>query len=434
MLGAVTHGEAFGGLAVALGIGFLIGLQREQQSRAHEQTQSKFGGVRTYSLAALLGAVCALLARAYGAWTIGAGLLLLLVPLAISFADDIRRDRDRGITSEVAFLLTYLLGVLALSADVLPDAKTRYLVVAAIGVTAGALLSFKKPLHAWVHKLSDEDIFATVKFALLAIIALPLLPNQGFGPYKAVNPAHIGYMVVLIAGISFAGYVAIRVMGPGRGMGVVGFLGGLASSTAVTLSLSGRAKKDPGAATPFAMAIVLASVVMAVRVIAEVAVVNSGLVPMLAIPVGAMAAAGLIAAFVLHRLAKQDVEKGQEVRFANPFEIGSALKLAAIFVVVLVVSKFAQAKMGPAGIYAAGAVAGLTDVDAITLSMARLAKEGLDPRQATLSILLAVASNTLVKAGMTIALGGWVLGRRTLPAFVAMAVAGAAGAALLFLR
>lgn len=430
----MDHGEAFGGLAVALGVGFLIGLQREQQQRTAEPTAPKFGGVRTYSLAALLGGVCALLARPFGAWIIGAGLVALLVPLMVSFADDIRRDRDRGITSEVAFLLTYLLGVMALAVDVLPSPKARYLVVAAVGVAAGALLSFKKPLHAWVSKLSQEDIFATVKFALLAVIVLPLLPDQGFGPYKAINPARVGYMVTLIAGISFAGYVAIRVMGAGRGMGVLGLLGGLASSTAVTLSLSGRVKKDPDCATPCAMAIVLASTVMAARVIGEVAVVNPGLVPVVAIPVGAMMAAGLIAALILHRLAKKAAEEGEAIRFSNPFELTSALKLGAVFVLVIVVTKFAQAKLGTAGLFAAAGIAGLTDVDAITLSTARLAKEGLPANQAAFAILLAVAANTLVKGGMTVVLGGWRLGRRTLPAFAAMAAAGGVAAALLWLR
>lgn len=424
--------ETFGGLGVALGVGFLIGLQRERQQRAQEPTASKFGGVRTYSLAALLGGVCSLLARPFGAWIIGAGLLTLLVPLVISFADDVRRDRDRGITSEVAFLLTYLLGVLALASDLLPTPKDRYLVTAALGVAAGALLSFKQPLHAWVRKLSDEDVFATVKFAVLAIIVLPLLPNEGYGHYK-INPRSVGLLVTLVAGISFAGYVAVRTLGAGRGMGVVGLLGGLASSTAVTLSLSGRAKRDPDLAARCAMAIVLASSVMAPRVLAEVAVVNPGLVPSVAWPMGAMTAAGLVSALLLARFAKQAARDGEEVRFSNPFELGAALKLGAVFVVVLLVSKFAQEKLGTGGIYAAGALAGLTDVDAVTLSMARMAKEGLAPRHAAVAILIAVASNTLVKAGMTVVLGGWALGRRALPAFAAMIVSGAAGAAVLVL-
>jgi uncharacterized membrane protein (DUF4010 family) len=428
--GFVDHEDVFAGLAVALGVGFLIGLQREQQSAAREQGSRGFGGIRTYPLAALLGAACALLARGLGAWIVGAGLMVLLVPLAIGFADDVRRDRDRGITSEVAFVLTYLLGALSVSSGILPTPKERYLVVAAAGVAAGALLSFKQPLHAWAAKLSQEDVFATIKFAVLAVIVLPLLPNKAYGRF-GINPSNVGLMVTLIAGISFAGYVAIRALGPGRGLGVVGLLGGLASSTAVTLSLSGRAKREPDVATPCAMAIVLASSVMPPRVIAEVAVVNPALVPAVAWPMAAMAAAGLLSAFLLARSAKK-ARAGEEVAFHNPFELASALKLGAVFVVVLIVSKFAQQELGTAGIYAAGALAGLTDVDAVTLSMANLARQGLAPRHAAITILIAVASNTIIKAGMTVVLGGWALGRRTLPAFLAMTLAGAAGAVALF--
>jgi uncharacterized membrane protein (DUF4010 family) len=427
--------EIYAGLGVSLGLGFLIGLQRERQQQTDDKNQPRsFGGVRTYSLAALLGAACALLSRPYGAWTIGAGLAALLVPLALGFLHDLRQDSGRGITSEVAFLLTYLLGALALSPAVLPDAKERYLLTAAVGVTVGALLSFKGPLHAWARRLSQEDILATAKFAVLAIIILPLLPNKNLGPWGVVNPSKIGLLIVLIAGISFAGYIAIRALGPGRGLGVIGLLGGLASSTAVTLSLSGRTKANRDTATPCAMAIVLACSVMAPRVVAEVAVVNPALVPSVAWPMGGMAAAGLVAAFILHRLAKQGARQGEEVRFSNPFELGSALKMGAIFVVVLLVSTFAQKKLGTAGVYAAAGLAGLTDVDAITLSMARLANEGFDPRQASVAILIGAASNTIVKAGMTVVLGGWVLGRRALPAFVAMLLGGAAGAAVLWLR
>lgn len=425
--------EIFGGLAVSLGVGFLIGLQREQ-SAVGDPSPRGLGGIRTYPLAALLGSTCALLAKPLGAWVVGAGLLVLLLPIAIAFADDVRRDRDRGITSEVAFVLTFLLGVLALSPDILPVPKTRFLVAAAVGVSAAALLSLKQPLHAWVARISSEDMYATVKFAVLAVIVLPLLPDKPYGPYGGVNPFHVGLLVTLIAGVSFAGYVAVRALGPGRGLGVTGLLGGLASSTAVTLSFSGRAKREPAMAALCALGIVLASAVMAVRVVAEVAVVNTDLVPALALPVGAMATAGGAAALLLRGRSGPSTTGAEPVVFVNPFELTSALKLGAVFIAILFVSKAAQTHFGSSGMYVASALAGLTDVDAVTLSMARLELEGLDRREAVTNILLAAGMNTLVKAGMTVALGGWALGRRTLPAFAAMLAAGAAGVAWLWLR
>jgi uncharacterized membrane protein (DUF4010 family) len=430
----MQQGEVFGGLAVALGVGFLIGLQREQAVAGGGGTSRSLGGIRTYPLAALLGAACSLLARPLGPWIVGGGLLVLLVPIAIGYVDDVRRDRDRGITSEVAFVLTYLLGVLALTPDLLPTPKDRLLVTAAVGVAAGALLSLKRPLHAWVARISSTDIYATVKFAVLAVIVLPLLPDRAYGPYAVVNPFHVGLMIVLIAGVSFVGYVAVRALGPGRGMGITGLVGGLASSTAVTLSLSSRAKREPDAAGPYALGVVLASAVMAVRVVAEVAVVNQALVPAVAIPIGAMAAAGSLAALLLRGTSASPAPGAAPVHFANPFELGSALKLGAIFVGVLILSKAAQIHFGSSGMYVASTLGGLTDVDAVTLSMARMARDGLPRNEAVTSILLAIGANTIVKAGMTVALGGWALGRRTLPAFLAMALAGAGGVAWLWLR
>jgi uncharacterized membrane protein (DUF4010 family) len=269
-----------------------------------------------------------------------------------------------------------------------------------------------------------------VKFAMLAVIVLPLLPDKGYGPYGGVvNPFHVGLMVVLIAGVSFIGYVAVRALGPGRGMGITGLLGGLASSTAVTLSLSGRAKQDPGAAGPYALGIVLASAVMAARVIGEVAVVNPALMPAVAAPVGAMAVAGTLAALLLRGRSSAPAPGSETPKFSNPFELSSALKLGAVFVGVLVLSKAAQTHFGSSGTYLAALLAGLTDVDAVTLSMARMEREGLPRAEAVTAILLAVGANTLVKAGMTVALGGWALGRRALPAFLAMLVAGGAGVA-----
>lgn len=429
MLEAMAQGEVFAGLGVALGVGFLIGLQREQ-SAGPDGGPRALGGVRTYPLASLLGATCALLAAPLGAWVVGAGLLVLLVPMAVAYVDDVRRTQDRGITSEVAFALTYFLGVLALTPALLPSFKARLLATAAVGVATGALLSVKQPLHAWVRRLSTEDVHATVKFAVLAVIVLPLLPDRGYGPYGGViNPFHVGLMVVLIAGVSFTGYVAVRALGPGRGIGLTGLVGGLASSTAVTLSLSGRAKSDAGAAGAYALGVVLASVVMAGRVVAEVAVVNRGLVPAVAVPVGAMAVAGVAAALVF-RGRPSTASSSESVNFTNPFELGSAFKLGAVFVGVLVLSKAAQTHFGSSGTYLASVLAGLTDVDAITLSMARMEREkALPAREAVTAILLAVGANTVVKAGMTVVLGGWALGRRTLPAFLAM-LAGSAAALL----
>lgn len=421
-------------LGTALGIGFLIGLQREQAAREESGGPKPLGGVRTYPLVALLGALAALMARPYGAWILGAALVALLVPLGLAYADDLRRDRDRGITSEMAFVVTLFLGALCTTPGILPGTHDRLLVAAAAGVGALALLSGKKPLHQWAQKMSSEDVHATVKFAILAVIILPLLPNRTYGPYDVLNPFTIGLMIVLVAGVSFVGYVAIRLLGPGRGLGVTGLFGGMVSSTATTLSLSSRAKEEKSIVGLCALGIILASAVMPVRVLVEVFVVNSRLLPAVAWPIGAMAAAGFATGVVYYLLSRrQKQSKGDALTLENPFELSSALKIGGLFAVILFLSKVAQVHLGSAGTYITGVVAGLTDVDAITLSMAKLAPDGTSYRQAALTIYLACVSNSLVKAGMAATIGGWALGRRVLLGFLVMILGGAAGAAVLLL-
>jgi len=218
--------ERFISLAVALGVGFLIGLQREQ-SAAMEGTPGRSypGGVRTYPLVALSGALAVLLGARFGPWLVAGGVLFLLIPLALGYADDVRQNRDRGITSEVALMVTYFLGCLSTADGVGGSPKERLLLCAAMAVAVTALLSYKDPLHALASHISRNDLYAAVKFGILVAVMLPLLPDKGYGPYEALNPAKIGLFVVLVAGLGFAGYVAVRVLGPGKGLGVTGLLG-----------------------------------------------------------------------------------------------------------------------------------------------------------------------------------------------------------------
>ena len=422
-------------LGTALGIGFLIGLQREQAVHQEPGGPAPLGGVRTYPLVALLGALAALLAKPYGAWILGAALLTLLVPLGLAYADDLRRGRDRGLTSEVAFILTLFLGALCTTPGILPGTKDRLLVAAAAGVAALALLSGKRPLHHWARRMSTEDTHATVKFAVLAVVVLPLLPNRTYGPYDVLNPFTIGLMIVLVAGVSFVGYVAIRLLGTGRGLGLTGLFGGMVSSTATTLSLSHRAKEEKSLAGLCAFGIILASAIMPARVLLEVFAVNRGLLPAVAWPVGAMLAGGLAMGATYYLLSRRQKDgKGDGVKLENPFELSSALKIGGLFALILFLSKVAQVHLGAAGIYVTGVLAGLTDVDAITLSMAELAPEGTSYRDAAITIYLACASNSLVKAGLAAAIGGWALGRRVSLGFLVMILAGAAGTVLLVLK
>jgi uncharacterized membrane protein (DUF4010 family) len=235
-------------------------------------------------------------------------------------------------------------------------------------------------------------------------------------------------MITLIAGIAFAGYVAFRTLGPGRGLGMTGLLGGLVSSTAVTLSFSGRAKEHPSIADACAAGMVLAWTVMCPRVIAVVAVVHPDLARRVALPLGAAAVAGALVSVIQYRRKRPADSKAEPVELKNPFELATAVKFGGLFALVLVLSKLAVNEFGGRGLVATGALAGTTDVDAVTLSAAKLAQGELGLGVASAAILAACASNTVVKAGIAWTVAGWSFVRRVLPAGVAMLVAGAAGA------
>lgn len=429
--------ELAASLAVALGVGLMIGLQREQSAReeAHStEPRKSVGGIRTYPLFALVGAVSVLLAKPFGVWIPAGSFLAVAVLLAIAYHEDVSASRDRGLTSEIAFLLTFLLGGLAVAQGIFEHARERLLFVSGLGVAVTALLSLKRPLHEWVSKVTHEDLYATVKFLVVAVIVLPLLPDKSMGPAGALNPFKVGLMVTLIAGISFVGYLAFRVFGAGRGLGLTGILGGLASSTAVTLSMSALSKKEGAPKGAVAMATVLASTIMAFRVIAMVAAVNPRLTASVSVPVGAMGVAGV--AFGLFYYFRSDRGAAPEsgLKLDNPFELSAALKLGLVFAVILVVTKVAVREFGAGGFYVACGLAGLIDVDAITLSAARMAGDGtVTPSQATTGILMAAVSNTFVKLGIAVTAGAAGYRARVAGGLAAMAVAGGLALAVVWM-
>ena len=419
--------ELYLSLALAAAAGLLIGIEREQSAPRDESKESFVGGARTHPLVALAGGLSVLVSRETHWPIVAVALAALTAFLVVNYAQDVRRGAGRGLTSEAAFLVSFLLGALALTSDVIRPPERKYLSVAAVAVLATVLLSAKPTLTPLARRLTREDLSATLKFLVLAVVVLPLLPDRAYGPLDALNPRQIGVLVVLIAGINFLGYAAIRILGPQRGLGLTGLVGGLASSTAVTLSMSARARSEPRLADSFALAVVLASSVMFIRMGVLVAIVAPELLRAAWSPLTAMAAAGLLASLWLYRRSKET--PNVDLKLSNPVELWEALKFALYFTVVLVGSKAAATYLGSGGAYAAGAIAGMADVDAITLSLARLARIGLPAEVAVTSIFLAAASNTVVKAILGSSLGGWACGRRIATAFAIILAAG--GAALL---
>jgi uncharacterized membrane protein (DUF4010 family) len=282
--------------------------------------------------------------------------------------------------------------------------------------------------------MSSEDLWATLEFALIAAVVLPLLPNRTFGPFDVLNPYEIWLLVVFVSGIGFLGYVLMKVLGAERGIGLTGLLGGLASSTATTLSFAGRSKQSPALSRVFGSAIVLASTMMFPRVLVEVLVVYQPLVARLVLPLVAMLLTGWVAFAILWRQERStELEDEGAVELTNPLNLSTAIKFGLLFAVVLVATKAANQFLGTAGVYAASVITGLTDVDSITLSVADLAANGqIASRAATLAILLAALTNTISKGALALTLGSRELRPTIIRAFGAMVAVGIVSSAALF--
>ena len=393
------------GLATAVAVGLLVGLEREQ-SRA-ERPGSSFAGIRTYPIFALIGGLATIL-EPVSMWLPLVALGGVIALISISYAANVRTQKDHGATTEASVLVTYLLGALATSRGAIEPMSIRLLLVASLGVTLTFLLSSKEWFHSVAARVSRADVYATVKFLIVAVVVLPLLPNRAVGPLDAINPFSLGLMVVMISGLSFVGYVAVRWLGPRRGLLFGAALGGLVSSTAVTLSFAGRTKAQPELAPVAAGAIAIASTIMITRVAVLVALVDVDLLRALAIPLAAMAAGALAGLALTYHRDGGDIEASA---LKNPFELGSAVKFSMVFGVILLATKAAVVYIGEAGLYLAAALGGITDVDAVTLSTAKLAREGVAITVAAIAITIAVGVNTLVKIALA-ATGGTALLRR----------------------
>jgi uncharacterized membrane protein (DUF4010 family) len=405
--------QLFYRFGIALLIGFLIGLQREFDYDVTEKPEEKtFAGVRTFSLIALTGCSAALLSDLFeSSWIFLGVFLSLALMIAVAYYL-VGKTGSVGMTTEIAALLTGLVGALAYWEQVA--------LAVALGVVITALLSFKLELHGLAERLNRQDVLATLKFAIITAIILPVLPNEPIWdqpPFDVLVPYKIWLMVVLISGISFSGYILIKLVGSRRGIGLTGLLGGLASSTAVTLSFAQRSRNNTSLGKPFALAIMLAWTVMFGRVLIEVAVVHAPLLQTLWLPITAAGLLGLGYGLYLFFSPRADDEEDVEV--SNPFELGPAITFGLLYGLILLATNAAEQFLGSTGLYLSSIISGLADVDAITLTTAELSRNGtIEQAVATRAIVLAVVSNTSVKGVIVLSTGSAALRRAILPGFI----------------
>lgn len=401
-------------LAVALGLGLLVGLQRER-------VDSVIAGIRTFALISLFGAISAQLAKTYGGWVLVVGFLgTTILVTAGNLVRLPKGDAEPGQTTEFAALVVYGLG-----AWVVTGGTGAMAVPVVLAGAVVVLLHFREPIHDFVDRIGEKDVRAIVQFVLIALVILPVLPHRDMGPYGVLNPSEIWWMVVLIVGLSLAGYVAYKLFGARAGTVLAGLLGGLISSTATTATYARRSRETPDLSRLAALVVMLASTVVYGRVLVEIAAVARGSLLQLGPPLAAMlgvCAAVSAAAWLLGRDGN-----GEPPEPGNPAELKSALIFGALYAGVLLAVAFARDRFGTAGLYIVALISGLTDVDAITLSTARLVESArLEPDTGWRAILLASMSNLAFKAGIVAVLGSRaLLGRVALLFGAALAGGGA---------
>ncbi len=404
-----------GNFLLALALGALIGLEREYaryRKHAHD-----YAGIRTFPLIALFGALSAFFGEILNPWILVVGILLMGTLIIISYFI-LSRRKFSGATSEVAGFLTFFLGVLAYFGEI------QLAVLLTVIITI--ILYSRTVLHQFAQRLKKEEMKSTLVFAVIAFVILPFLPNKGYGPYELFNPFLTWLMVVLISGISFVGYILMRWFGE-RGIELTGLLGGLASSTALTLSFAERSKQQNGFYKALALGVILANGIMFGRILFEVLLVNQVLFVHLLLPLLLlMAATGLFSYFIW----KQTKQVKEKVELRSPFALKPALKFAGIFALVLAFLKLADVYLSTKGVYLVSFFSGLADADAIALSLSQLAGTSLSYETARDGIILGLLGNTVTKAGIAYFLGERRFRRMVISVFALLV---ALGGALIFI-
>ncbi|MCS0377779.1 MgtC/SapB family protein [Vibrio diabolicus] len=402
-------------LLIALLLGAIVGIQRGWVMR-NSVEGSRVAGIRTFSLVGLLGGLVGILANIYTPLLIGFALIALVILTCIAFVIQQKKSGDVSITGVVSIMVVFVLGNLAVSGEAV--------LAAAAAVITAVVLDNKRELHQALQKLQEYELDAALRLLLISIVMLPLLPNQSYGPWNALNPYEIWWMVVLIASISFVGYFAIKIGGAKRGILFTSVFAGLSSSTALTLQFSHLSREQASISPLLASGILLSCGTMFPRLLIVLSVINPQLVKLLWPIVMAMMVALYIPAWWIWR--RSEVEQiEQSNKQTNPLALQSALFFGLVLAVIMLLAHALSDWFGNAGVLILSALSGITDVDAISLTLGRQSMQTLSVTTAALGILIAASVNTIVKMGMVIAIGDKKLWRRIAPVMTGCVVVGA---------
>lgn len=384
-------------LGLALALGFVIGLERGWKERA-EGEGHRAAGLRTFSLVGLLGGVFGILSLGGDRILIAAGFVLTGAVLAAFIWREGKREGDYSATTLVAALLTFVLGALAILGDMT--------IAAGAGVATVGLLAYKTQLHGFLARITWDELRSGLLLGAMTFIALPLLPDRALDPWGALNPHELWLITILIAAVSFAGYLAVKLVGPSRGLVLAAALGGLVSSTVVTVSLAGLARANESRLGLLTGGMLASGAVMMARVLVLAGVLNLALAFALAVP---LLAAALFQAGAAALLIGRDGggANPESLVHRNPFLLSEVLRFGAILAIVMLAAAMAQSAFGQGGLMAVAAISGLADVDAMTLSVANM---GPVTMAGTAAVLLTVGVNNAAKAAYAWMAGGARIG------------------------
>jgi len=407
-------------LGIALAIGLLIGVERGWKSREVKEGE-RIAGLRTYGLSGLLGGAAGLLSQYLDVAMLGFVFLGFAGAVAAAYVMRRGTSEDVSITGLVSLLLTFILGALV--------TLDHVNLAASAAVVTALLLRFKDVLHGWLRKLERQELHAALQLLLISVVLLPVLPDHGYGPWQVLNPYEIWLMVVLIAGISFIGYFAMKIAGAEKGVLMTALAAGMASSTALTLHFARLSQKQENMKNLLAAGILTACGTMFPRLVLISSLVNPALFDFLIVPMAVMTVLTLSSAAVIwHK--NTDRPPSEVAHLSNPLELKPALFFGAILILVILLGKAAIHFFGDAGLYLLAAVSGIADVDPINLTLSRMSISDLSLNVAVLGIVIAASTNTLLKAALAVFVGSPALGMRVL---VPLLIAGIAGLATAWL-
>jgi len=411
-------------LAVALAIGLLMGLERGWEYRQLPEG-GRVAGIRTFGLIALLGAIAVQIGGMRSDLLLAGAILSVAMLMGIGFWRDTAHSEDVSITTSIAALVAFGLGAMA--------GLGHLTIASSAAVVVTLILGFRIELHSLVAHIEREELTATLRLLLITVVMLPILPDRPLGPWQAFNPYQIWWMVVVIALLSYVGYFANKFLGTRRGMIVTGLVGGMTSSTAVALTLAPVAKEQPDEREVVSAAVLAASAIMFPRMLIIAAIV----MPQLALQVApgfvvAVLIAGGAAGWLAWRSRDAAIKEPREMHTNNPLDLWFAVKFGLLLTVIMVVSRAAETMIGNRGLAAVAAIAGLADVDAITLSASSMVKQGqAQVEVGAIAVMIAAAVNTLVKPALMTSIAGLNASVRVWIALL-LAIAGGAAAALIW--